>query len=81
MEQSTRRDMIRQNKEKIVHENHEKRHEIAVQNAMLKNVKFENDNADFDNKKEMWRKVMTQKMGLAKIKELNTNHHQNNIMY
>jgi hypothetical protein len=43
-------------------------------NSMLKNAKSENESAEFGHKKELWRKVMTQKMGLAKLKELNNNH-------
>jgi|TARA_B110000285_G_scaffold190856_1_gene218303 hypothetical protein len=34
-------------------------------------AKSENDNADFNHRKGLWRNVMTQKMGLKQIKALN----------
>ena len=64
IEQSTRRDMIRQNREKFFHDNMQKKQQVAELNQALKNAKNENNDAEFNHKKDLWRKVMTQKMGL-----------------
>ena len=44
---------------------------MANENRRLKDAKNNNDRADFDYRKQQWRGVMAQKMGLKKIKTLN----------
>ena len=42
----------------------QKKQQVAELNSALKNAKNENNDAEFGHKKDLWRKVMTQKMGL-----------------
>lgn len=39
-----------------------------------------NDQMDYNNKKDMWRNVMAQKLGLEKIKQLNQKGNELNLM-
>lgn len=47
---------------------------------MLKSTKNENDSQDFAHKKNLWRQIMAQKMGLKKIKALNNRGNELNLM-
>ena len=46
----------------------------------LKNAKNENDTAVYQYKKELWRSIMSQKMGLKQIKALNNRGNELNLM-
>jgi hypothetical protein len=47
---------------------------------MLKSTKNENDSQEFAHKKNLWRQIMAQKMGLKKIKALNNRGNELNLM-
>ncbi len=48
--------------------------------AQLNQVKAENDHAEMTHKKQLWRSIMAQKMGLKQIKTLNEKGQQLNSM-
>lgn len=50
------------------------------QDQQLNQIKQENEDAEMGHKKQLWRSIMAQKMGLKKIKDLNTRGNELNLM-
>ena len=79
-EQKKRRDNILNNREQWMANNHNIKQEKRRQDEQLNQIKKANDEADMGHKKQLWRSIMAQKMGLKKIKDLNSRGNELNLM-
>ena len=59
-----RRQGISHNRDKWKNDNVEMKNQLTHVNGVLKSEKYQNDQRDFTHKKNMWRSVMAQKLGL-----------------
>ena len=68
------------NRDKWKHDNLEVKRHLSHANGVLKGERLYNDQREFNHKKDLWRNVMAQKLGLQKIKELNKRGNELNLM-
>lgn len=80
LEQKKRRDTIQNNRELWMAGNHMAKQEKLQQDQELSQIKKENDDTEAGHKKQLWRSIMAQKMGLKKLKDLNSRGNELNLM-
>lgn len=64
LDQKQRKQGIQNNREQWMMGNHNTKKDLESLAGMLKDAKNQNDEADMDYKKQVWRSIMSQKMGL-----------------
>lgn len=80
LDQKQRKQGIQNNREQWMMGNHNTKKDLDSLAGMLKDAKNQNDEADMDYKKQVWRSIMSQKMGLKQIKNLNEKGNELNLM-
>ena len=60
--------------------NHMAKQAKLQQDQELHQIKKENNDTEMGHKKQLWRSIMAQKMGLKKIKDLNSRGNELNLM-
>ena len=80
LDQKQRKQGVQFNREQWMANNWESKKRMDNETQHLKTTKNTNDNADMSYKKQLWRSIMSQKMGLKQIKTLNNRGNELNLM-